>query len=94
MPLLAQCESSNNVLAVNWNDRGSPSYGLYQWKEASWIRQIRKYGYLERAEDAELMNFIFSEEWQDRITLLTLLEPGGYKNWLNCFHSSVLADKI
>ena len=85
MILLAKCESGNNPLAVNWHDNGSPSYGLFQWKEASWIYQIRKFGYLEEAENKELMNYIYDREWQERITLATLQETNGFRHWTNCW---------
>jgi hypothetical protein len=91
MGFLASCESGNNPLAVNPHDNGSPSYGLYQYKRATWINQIRKYGYLKNAEDNELMNFIYDREWQDKITLLTL-QDGGINNWKNCYNKSVVAD--
>ncbi len=32
---LAGCESSNNPEAVNWNDNGSPSFGLLQFKSGT-----------------------------------------------------------
>jgi hypothetical protein len=32
---IAFCESSNNPEAVNWNDNGSPSWGLLQFKETT-----------------------------------------------------------
>ncbi len=87
MPRLAMCESSDIPDKINPHDKGSPSYGLYQYKETTWVEQIRKYEYLSGAEDSELMNYIFDREWQDKITLLTLQEPGGWRKWTNCWES-------
>lgn len=85
MAKLALCESGGNPQAVNWFDHGSPSYGKYQYKETTWKEKIRQYGLLPQAEDSELMNFIFDENVQDRLTFLILSnEKEGWRLWTNC----------
>lgn len=81
---LAKCESGGNPERINPNDMGSPSYGKYQFKEQTWITQLRKYGYFPEAEDKELMNFIFDEDIQDELAR-KMIENNGWKHWANCF---------
>lgn len=80
---LAFCESSNNPLAINPDDKGSPSFGLFQYKEKTWEYKIRKYDLLPYATDAELMNFIFDEGLQTYLTK-RILKDGGWRHWFNC----------
>ena len=80
---LAKCESGNNPLKVNWDDGGSPSYGLYQFKKTTWEIQIRKYKMLEQATGAELMNFIYDREVQTELAG-KMLANGLWRHWLNC----------
>ena len=82
--LLALCESSNNPKAVNLNDAGSPSYGLYQYKKGTWISYMKKYNLAPHAEDAELMNFIYDREMQTLLTQKILEEKNGWKHWYDC----------
>ena len=58
---LAKCESGLNPQAVNWNDHGSPSYGLFQWKEDSFWRYNEKYKVLPNLERAEVRNVIMDQ---------------------------------
>ena len=83
---LAKCESGGNPEKINWNDLGSPSYGKYQFKEKTWIAQLRKYGYFPEAEDQELMNFILDGDVQDSLTR-KIVNDGGWRHWFNCFQS-------
>jgi hypothetical protein len=81
---LAKCESGGNPERINPNDMGSPSYGKYQFKQGTWITQLRKYGYFPEAEDNELMNFVLDEDIQDELTRKIILD-NGWRHWTNCF---------
>lgn len=82
---LALCESSNNPLALNPDDKGTPSYGLFQYKETTWKRYIKQYNLLPEAEEHEYMNFIYDEELQRKLTFLILKnEKDGWRHWYNC----------
>jgi len=80
---LAWCESRNNPQAVNWNDGGSPSYGLFQFKEGTWKGYIRGYKLFRHAEDHELMNLIMDGPTQ-RIVARRMLQDGLYYHWKVC----------
>ena len=82
---LAECESGNNINALNPDDGGTPSYGLYQWKEDSFWRYNLIYRVAPDLERQEIMNIIYDREVQTKLTKLVLSEPNGYKNWLNCY---------
>ena len=82
---LAFCESGNNPNIINWEDNGSPSYGLFQYKKSTWIMGMKKYKLAPYAEDEELMNFIYDRDIQTELTKLILSEPNGHKHWINCF---------
>ena len=81
---LAMCESSNNPLAVNWHDHGSPSYGLLQFKEATFKSKVRQYNLLPEAEDSEIMNWIYDGQFQLKLARLILEEKNGWRAWTNC----------
>ena len=83
LDLLAKCESTNNPKAVNWNDAGSPSYGLYQFKEGTWKAYMRLYNVAGHAEDHELMNFIYDGETQRKLAR-AMLQDGLYYHWKAC----------
>lgn len=84
---LIDCESGGDRMAINYNDGklGSHSYSILQFKYETFKSYIRKYGWLSQAEDAELMNFIFDSDIQKALADKILDEPGGHKNWLNCW---------
>lgn len=81
---LANCESNNNPKAINPNDGGSPSYGLYQWKVDSFYRYNQKYEILPDLERQEVMNIIYDPDIQTKLTR-RVLEDGGWRNWKNCW---------
>jgi len=81
---LALCESSNNPLAVNPHDPITPSYGLYQFKEATWNFYINKYHLFPNSEPTERMNFIWDRSSQEVVARLILHEKNGWRNWTNC----------
>lgn len=87
LAMLAFCESSGNPLAVNPNDHGSPSYGLFQYKWATWKWKMAQYGLAPNADDADLMNLIWDKNTQTKLTILILREPNGWRNWTNCYSS-------
>jgi hypothetical protein len=52
---LARCESTNNPEAINWNDNGSPSYGLLQFKSGTFQEYcVSKYGLPDDIMDGEI----------------------------------------
>ena len=80
---LSFCESSNRPHIINPDDKGSPSFGLFQYKEKTWKWKIRKHGLLPYTEDGELMNLIHDEYTQTKLTKL-ILRDGGWRHWFNC----------
>src|SRR3990167_2794861 len=84
MEKLAMCESSNNHLAINPHDGGSPSFGLYQYKRGTWEYFVRKYDLFPVAEAAELENLIMDREAQELVTWNVLKNPKTYVHWRNC----------
>ena len=83
---LAWCESRGDENAYNPDDVGSPSYGKYQFKKQTWISFLRKYDFFPKAEDEELMNFIFDGNIQDELTrTILIMENNGWKHWTNCY---------
>lgn len=85
---LAYCESRNNENAINWDDGGSPSFGLFQWKEDSFWRYNLKYGIIPDLERREVRNIIMDVHAQAELTKKVLEEPGGWRNWFNCLKDS------
>jgi hypothetical protein len=80
---LAYCESSGNPKALNPNDAGSPSYGLYQYKAATWKTYLAKYG-LTPATGAPL-DHIYDASLQKELTRRILEdEVDGWKHWQTC----------
>lgn len=84
---LAQCESKGNPKAINEDDGGSPSFGLFQYKAATWKSYIRKYDFIEDASDKDMMKLIFDRDLQIELTKHILAEKNGWKNWYNCIRS-------
>lgn len=80
---LAKCESGQDPLVVNPHDGGSPSYGYVQFKELTWVNQIRFYKMLSNAEDKELMNFIHDKDVQIELAK-NMLRDGKWEHWRNC----------
>ena len=69
---LADCESTNNPEAINWNDNGSPSYGLLQFKAKTFQYYcVDKYGMIDDIMDPEIQ-----KECCDR-----LINDGGLRHW-------------
>lgn len=93
MVKLSVCESGNNPNKTNWYDNGSPSYGLFQFKEKTWIEQIRKYNMFPNTEDKELINLIYDRNTQETLTMLMLIEENGWLHWKSCA-KKVGLDKI
>lgn len=81
---LSWCESRDNPLAVNPNDPDTPSYGVFQFKEATWHYYLDRYGLFPDAEKAERMNLIWDGWTQEVVARLILQEPEGWRNWTNC----------
>jgi len=82
---LAQCESGGLETAVNWEDGGSPSYGLLQFKEGTWAYFIERYDLLPAAEPSEYMNLIYDGDFQRYVAYHVLSEDiHNLSHWKNC----------
>ena len=80
---LIKCESRGNSKAIHYNDGGSHSYGLVQWKEDSFYRYNKIYKVLPDLERYEVLNIIMDETAQIELAK-KVIENGGWRNWLNC----------
>lgn len=67
---LADCESGSNPDIINWDDMGSPSFSILQFKEKTW--QIFCEGEIMNKDD----QFLCADKM--------LQEPDGWKHWYNC----------
>ena len=81
---LAKCESGNNPKAINWNDGGSPSFGLYQFKRGTWVGSVRELSLFPDAEDAELQNLILDRNAQELVVSKLTEDPDKWWLWKNC----------
>ena len=78
---LANCESGLNPEKVNWNDNGSPSYYLFQWKIASWNYYNELFG-----TELDINN------WKEQIEMtLKVVKTYGYGDWKNCHNQLLLS---
>ncbi len=69
---LAKHESTSNPEAINWNDNGSPSWGLLQFKRSTYNYYcVNKYGLPD-----DIMNPSYQRECADRI-----ISAGGLSHW-------------
>ena len=69
MNCLIQCESGGNPEKINWDDCGSPSYGLLQYKLPTWNNNCA----------GEIMN------GQDQIKCAkNMIQNGQIRAWTNC----------
>lgn len=85
---LSWCESRNNSQAINPEDGGSPSYGLHQYKWATWNWALDKYGLFSEAEKEERWNLLWDKEAQIIVTRTILTDdPNSYRLWYNCLKS-------
>lgn len=80
---LSWCESRHNEYALNKDDGGSPSYGRFQFKEATWHYYLDRYGLFPEVERAERMNLIW-DGYSQEIVARMVLEEGAWQNWYNC----------
>ena len=69
---LALKESSNNPEVINWDDGGSPSYGLLQFKRSTWnFYCVEKYN---------LPDDIMNPDYQ-RLCAEKMIASGGITHW-------------
>lgn len=83
---LAKCESGGNPNALNPEDGGSPSYGLFQWKIASFYHYNLRYQVVPELVYEDTINHIYNPVTQTLLTNLVLQEQNGWRNWYNCLH--------
>lgn len=70
---IAMCESSCDPTKINWNDKGSPSYGLLQFKKPTF--------------EAYCWGDIMNPEHQKECMNEMLLEDfDNIYNWANCWY--------
>ena len=78
---LAYCESSGNPKAYRANDGGSPSIGLFQFKQTTWDWALKRYKY-------ENTHFIETKKGN-------LISPGdGIWDIMNPEHQKIIAKAI
>lgn len=76
MSRLAYCESRGNEKAINQDDMGSPSYGLFQYKAGTWNYFSGLFGF-----EGDILN------GDDQRTLTRMVlehDIGNKSHWLNC----------
>ena len=76
---LGKCESG--LKQNKYGDSGK-AYGIFQWWQSSWNLYNKKFG-----TELDRNNVYHQAEMTARV-----LNEGGYRNWLNCFKRTVLAD--
>ncbi len=83
---LAYCESGNDASITNWNDKGSPSFGLYQFKKQTWIYNWRRFGMHNDKTDEQLMGLIYSRMEQTNLAKMMFWEDRdrAWRHWRNC----------
>lgn len=73
---LADCESSGNPEAINWNDNGSPSFGLLQYKQRTFESIcVKRYSY---------RNDLMNEDIQ-RLCAGEMIKNGLQNHW-SCYN--------
>jgi hypothetical protein len=75
---LAMCESGNREWVVNPNDKGSPSFGLYQFKFSTW----------QKFCEGNIMNRNDQE-----VCARQMIANGGIRHWYNCAVKCGVIDK-
>lgn len=85
MELLAACESSNREYIINWDDGGSPSFGLYQIKiqTARWWNEKYELGFHIDEES------IMQHTVQHKLTY-TALKNGMAHHWSCAYKTGIL----
>ena len=83
---LAYCESSNNPKAYRADDGGSPSIGLYQFKQKTWDWAVKRYHIDFRlATSTKLIPVIdiWNPEYQ-RMVAREMLKEKRFSHWRTC----------
>jgi len=80
---LSKCESGGLPDLEVLDTNGKMSRGKFMFQEHTFKTYTRKYGFLENAEDKELMNFIYDPEYQWKLTK-KMIQDGGVGHWQNC----------
>lgn len=82
---LARCESGNDASQVTYNDGGSPSYGLVQFKLGTFWSYNNKYRVFPELTIDNLHKYVMEGEKQ-RIMARVIIERNhaDYRNWYNC----------
>ena len=92
---LVICESSGKETAVNWNDKGSPSYGLLQYKVGTFVFYAKRYNLFPYAETNEYFNFIYDGDIQRMLAKKMLQEDfDNWRHWTNCWLLMNLPEKL
>ena len=83
---LIACESGGNESAVNNEDAlitGSPSVGVLQFQESTFVHYAKLYNLFPNAEENELENLWPGKDAQIKVAT-AMLEDGLYGHWRNC----------
>jgi len=82
---LAICESGGDPTAINWDDGGSPSYSILQFKKGTFRHFVDRYDLLPNAEEAEWENFLMDGEFQRYLAYRMIEEDkDALRHWTNC----------
>ena len=83
---LIECESGGNEGAVNHEDAlitGSPSVGVLQFQESTFVHYAKLYNLFPNAEESELENLWPGRDAQIKVAT-KMLEDGLYGHWFLC----------
>ena len=79
---LARYESSTNPKKMNWNDNGSPSYGLLQFKKFTFEAYcVDKFGFVNVIMNPEIQTRCANYMLKDNYNNITHWTP-----WRNCYN--------
>jgi len=82
---IALCESKQDPMALNPDDGGSRSVGYVQFKDQTFLEQIRRFGLYSYVEDEELKNLIWDKYVQKELMYQMLMEDiDNLIHWKNC----------
>ena len=79
---LSWCESRDNPNALNPKDPVTRSVGLYQFKDATFLRYAKKYNFYGDVSDKEILSNIWDPKAQKVMTRNMIQEDwNNYKQW-------------
>lgn len=84
-------ESQNNEDIIIIDTNGKKSFGCLQFQKETFIRQVKKYNILPKAEEQEIMNLILDCKLQKKLAFEMIKHnPDNWKHW----RTSVVKKKL